>query len=255
MTLSVSRKRFNSTQAAAPRAAAHGFSLTPELVQDVLRRARPLGHYEDTAQLNLGFGFLYYGLARLLRPAHVVVIGSGFGFSVVCFALGLRDNGGGQLSFVDPSYSVLSDGPFKTVGGTSQWDDPREVERRFASFGVGEHVRHFRMRSAEFFGRYREHALPPIDLAFIDGSHAYDDVRQDFISSLKHAGANAYLLLHDTNIYIREMIRHAGVQRWLSTVRARKDLFELVDFPFSSGLAVVRALRQDAWKSLHCGSA
>ena len=79
------------------------FSLDPILLREILDHAKPLGHNEKPDNLNLGFGFLYYGLVRALRPRHIVVIGSGFGFSVVCLALGLKDNGQGQLSFVDPS--------------------------------------------------------------------------------------------------------------------------------------------------------
>src|SRR5580700_8850635 len=155
-----------------------GFSLNADLIRAILSHAKPLGHNEVPEDLNLGFGFLYYALARALRPKHVVVIGSGFGFSVVCLALGLRDNAKGQLSFVDPSYSVLTDGPFKTVGGTAQWDDPSTVTRHFARFGIEHLLTHYRLRSDEFFARYAASALPEIDLAFIDGSHAYDDVRQ-----------------------------------------------------------------------------
>jgi hypothetical protein len=227
-----------------------GFSLSADAIRDVLRHARPLGHYEDPHDLNLGFGFLYYALVRALRPKHVLVIGSGFGFSVVCLALGLKDNEKGRLSFVDPSYSVLTDGPLKTVGGTSQWDDPPKVERHFARFGVEQLVTHYRIRSDEFFKRYAEWKLPQIDFAFIDGSHAYEDVKHDFLSTLHHSGNNAYLLLHDTNIYIREMVRHAGVKRWLKAVKRSKDAFEIVDFPFSSGVAIVRVLVDEAWKSL-----
>lgn len=54
---------------------------------------------------------MYYALVRALRPKHVVVIGSGFGFSVVRLALGLKDHANGRLAFVDPSYSLLTDGP------------------------------------------------------------------------------------------------------------------------------------------------
>src|SRR6478609_301835 len=120
-----------------------GFSLTPATIGAIFRHARPLGHAEQRDQLNLGFGFLYYGLARSLRPKHVVVIGSGFGFSVVCLALALKDNGRGRLSFVDPSYSVITDGPFKTVGGMSQWSDPDKVRLHFSSFGVEDVVTHY----------------------------------------------------------------------------------------------------------------
>lgn len=226
------------------------FSLTPAVIDSIFKHARPLGHAEQREQSNLGFGFLYYALVRSLRPKHVVVIGSGFGFSVVCLALGLKDNGRGRVSFVDPSYSVITDGPFKTVGGTSQWSNPHKVRRHFARFGLDQVVTHHRTRSDEFFERYPESGLPPIDLAFIDGSHAFDDVRHDFIACARYGGRNSYLLLHDTNIYLREMIRHAGVKRWLKSVKPAKDAFELVDFPFSSGLAIVRVLTDEAWTCL-----
>jgi len=232
-----------------------GFSLTPELIDEIFRHARPLGHHEDREQLNLGFGFLYYSLVRTLRPKHALVIGSGYGFSVTCLALGLRDNDKGRLSFVDPSYSVVADGPFKTVGGTSQWSDASKVARRFGRFGVASRVEHYRMRSAEFFERYEDFGLPEIDLAFIDGNHSYDNVRADFLGALRRMRKNGYLLLHDTNIYLRELVRHAGVKRWLKAVKRRKDLFEAVDFPFSSGVALVRVLEDDAWRQLDSSSA
>jgi predicted O-methyltransferase YrrM len=224
-----------------------GFSLDPSIIRSIFVHARPLGHHESADDLNLGFGYLYYGLVRTLRPRHVLVIGSGFGFSVVCLALGLRDNDRGSLDFVDPSYSVLTDGPLKTVGGTSQWHDPGQVRQRFARFGVDGVVRHYRKRSDEYFADFDAAGRPPIDLAFIDGSHAYADVRSDFLGVVRHARRNTYVLLHDTNIYIREMVRHAGVKRWLRVVQRHPEAFETVDFPFASGVAIVRIIDKDAW--------
>jgi len=222
------------------------FSLDAAMLGDILRHAKPLGHHEDADTLNLGFGFLYYGLVRSLRPSHVLVIGSGFGFSVVCLALGLKDNQAGALTFVDPSYSVLKHGPLHTIGGTSQWDDPGQVRAHFNRFGVGGHVTHFKMTSAEFFTKH-DSGLPPIDLAFIDGNHAFDDVRQDFISVMRNTRRGSYILLHDTNIYLRELVRHAGVKRWLKVLKRDTDWFEVVDFPLSSGVALVRVLRDGPW--------
>lgn len=229
---------------------AGAFSLSPERIRAILQHAKPLGHHESAENLNLGFGFLYYALARTLRPRHVLVIGSGFGFSVVCLALALKDNAKGRLSFIDPSYSILTDGPFKTVGGTAQWDDPEKVSRHFARFGVDHLITHYRLRSDEFFARYDASKLPQIDVAFVDGSHAYDDVRLDFLSTLRHAHKNTYILLHDTNIYMRELVRHAGVKRWLKVVKRESALFDIVDFPFASGVAIVRVLEDNAWKLL-----
>jgi hypothetical protein len=223
------------------------FSLDPTMLGEILTHARPLGHSEDPSNLNLGFGFLYYGLARALRPRHILVIGSGYGFSVVCLALGLKDNARGGLSFVDPSYSVFKDGPLRTVGGTGQWDDPQTVRAHFRRFGVERHVTHYKLSSAAFFADYGERNLPAIDLAFVDGSHSYADVRHDFLAVLHRTRRNSYILLHDTNIYVRELVRHAGVKRWLKAISKDKESFEVIDFPFASGVAMVRVLRDGPW--------
>ncbi len=222
------------------------FSLDPAVLSDILRHARPLGHNEDRETLNLGFGFIYYGLIRALRPKHVMVVGSGFGFSVVCLALGLRDNRRGRLTFVDPSFSIFRDGPFRTIGGQSQWEDPDKVREHFTRFGIEDIVTHHKLTSEEMFQCYDALALPPIDVAFIDGNHSYKNVSRDFTATVARARKNAYILLHDTNIYLRELVRHAGVKRWLNELSALDDEFEVLDFPFASGLAVVRLLQDPA---------
>lgn len=223
------------------------FSLNTDILRTILDRAKPMGHNEKPENLNLGFGFLYYGLVRALRPKHALVIGSGFGFSVVCLALGVKDNGRGSVTFVDPSYSLVKDGPFKTIGGAGKWDDPAGVDAHFGQFGVSEAIQHHRLTSEVFFERYPELQLPPIDLAFIDGNHAFENAKSDFINVLNHSHRNTYILLHDTNIYIRELIRHSGVKRWLKVVKKTDDCFEVIDFPFASGVAMVRVLKDGAW--------
>lgn len=225
-------------------------SLNPEMLRDILHFAKPLGHYENRHNLNLGFGFIYYGVARALRPKHVLVIGSGYGFSVVCLALALKDNGSGQLTFIDPSYSVLKDGPFKTVGGRGKWTETEAVQSHFRRFGVEDIVCHYKLRSDEFFPQYNNFSLPPLDLAFIDGSHTYKDVRYDFTKVMEHSRKNTYIFLHDTNIYLREFFQQAGVKKWLKFLHKNDRIFEVVDFPFSSGVALVRVLEPKAWQSL-----
>jgi hypothetical protein len=229
----------------------NGFSLDPGLLKEILQHAKPLGHNEKPDNLNIGFGFIYYGVVRALQPKHVLVIGSGYGFSVVCLALGMKDNGTGKLSFIDPSYSLLKDGPFKTIGGKDNWSDPQKVQSHFERFQVGEIVRHFKMRSEEFFAAYDDYGLPPIDLAFIDGSHAYDDVKFDFITVLGRSRKNTYIFLHDTNLYVREALYHAGVKRWMGLLKKDEKAFEVVNFPFSSGVALVRVLEPRVWKEFH----
>jgi predicted O-methyltransferase YrrM len=227
-----------------------GFSLSASILTEILTHARPLGHREDRKSLNLGFGFLYYGVVRVLMPKHVLVIGSGYGFSVVCLALGLKDNGAGRLTFVDPSYSILKHGPFKTVGGQGKWDRPEEVRRHFSRFGVEDIITHHKERSDAFFEGYDRNRLPEIDVAFIDGNHSHKAVCFDFDNVVKHAHKNTYVFLHDTNIYVREMIRHSGVKRLSKGILRQKEAFELIDFPLSSGVALVRVRRNKRWTDM-----
>ncbi len=201
-------------------------------------------------RLNLGFGFIYYGLVRAIRPKHVLVVGSGFGFSVVCLGLGLKDNGEGTLTFIDPGYDVLKDGPWKTVGGRGLWRDSEGVERHFAGFGLESTIMHYKLRSEEFFARYNEFKIPGIDLGFVDGNHSFEHVKHDFIQVLRHSAKNTYILMHDSNIYIRELIRNSGVKRWLNMMKKEKDCFELLDLPFSSGVAIIRVLKDKCSESL-----
>jgi hypothetical protein len=222
------------------------YSLNSEVIRDIFQFAKPLGHHEDADNLNLGFGFLYYGVVRAIRPKHILVIGSGFGFSVVCLALGLRDNGKGSLSFVDPSYDVLKHGPFKTIGGRGRWSSPETVAQHFGSFAVDHIITHHKLRTDEFFPQYERLGLPKLDMAFIDGNHSFETVRYDFMEILKQSGKNAYIFLHDTNIYFREAIGNSGVKRWLNVIKENGNHFEVINFPFSSGVAMVRVLRKDS---------
>ena len=45
------------------------FSLNETRLKDIFQFAKPMGHHENPDHLNLGFGFLYYGIANP-SPAH-----------------------------------------------------------------------------------------------------------------------------------------------------------------------------------------
>src|SRR4029453_1609254 len=106
---------------------------------------------------NLGFGWVYYALARLLRPERIVVIGSYRGFAPLVFGKALHDNGqGGSVWFIHPS-----------LGGAF-WRHPDATPAHLAEFGVT-NIRHFLMTTQNFVdtGEYR--ALGRVDLVLIDG--------------------------------------------------------------------------------------
>ena len=169
---------------------------------------------------------------------------------MVCLALGFKANGKGRLTFADPSYDVLKQGPLRTVGGRGYWSEPEKVKRHFSRFGVEEMISHYKMTNQEFFPRYETLGLPKVDIGFVDGNHSYENVKYDFKEILRRSKINTYIFLHDTNIYIREIVRNSGVKRWLKLVSKETELFEAIEFPFSSGVALVRFLLDDAWKYL-----
>ena len=120
------------------------FSLTKDLITDLLSNTMPSFQATDLKTNNLGFGFIFYSLVRSVRPMNVVVIGSKAGFSPIMFGLGLRDNEGGeikkvdceevilkhsvtpQLHFIDPSYSVANEDKNHWYG-IGKWDSEEEV--------------------------------------------------------------------------------------------------------------------------------
>ncbi len=97
-----------------------------------------MGHSQRAEDLNLGLGWLYYAMGRIVRPANVVVIGSYRGFVPLMFARALQDNlEHGVVTFIDPS---MAD-PF--------WTKPEEVKEYFTGCGVT-NVKHFQLTTQQF---------------------------------------------------------------------------------------------------------
>src|SRR5437868_8053364 len=83
------------------------------------------GHLQTVEDANLGLGWIYYGLARVIRPKIVVVIGSYRGFVPLVLGKALADNrSDGRVIFIDPS--LVDD----------FWKDPQSVRAHFADFDV-----------------------------------------------------------------------------------------------------------------------
>src|SRR4051794_32368648 len=132
-------------------------SLDQAFISRLLAQTMPSFQLSSRRDENLGFGYLFYGLARTLRPKKVVVIGSKAGFSPICFGKGLLDNGGvriatieceevelhrygepGTLDFIDPSYSMFRNDKGHSHG-RGLWDDADRTRALWRSFGL-EHI-------------------------------------------------------------------------------------------------------------------
>jgi len=192
-----------------------------------------MGHCQSPEDANLGLGWLYYGLARLMRPREVVVIGSYRGFAPMVFAKALADNADpGRVTFIDPS--MVDD----------HWKDAESVKEHFASFGVA-NIRHFLMTTQEFVTTPEFAALDEVGLVMIDGYHSEEQARFDFESFVDRVPDHGVLLLHDSikvarvNIYGPDRAYERRVKFFVDKLKDDAR-YQVLDLPYATGLTLVR---------------
>jgi hypothetical protein len=229
-------------------------SLNNETISKLLSETLPSFQAISKSDLNIGFGFLYYGFTRILRPKNICVIGSKAGFSVISFALGLKDNAGsrvnkvgcwdtelseegvsGKVYFVDPSYSSERNDKNHWYG-IGFWDDSKKVKKHWQKFGVGNLVTHFKMTSVEFL---KNPACPrDIDLLYIDGDHSFEGITHDFTKYYDYLSKDAVILAHDVDPKLKEEDPATGGYKAITELD--KNKFEVFRLPVFPGLAIVR---------------
>jgi predicted O-methyltransferase YrrM len=203
------------------------------------------GHGQRAADRNLGLGWLYYALGRILRPRRAVVIGSWRGFAPLMFAKAIQDNTEqGELIFIDPSF----------VDGF--WKDAAAVDRYFAGFDV-ENIRHFCMTTQQFVETAVYASLGEIGMVFIDGRHTAEQARYDYESFRPMLAPRGLILLHDSmvvrddKIYGADKAYKMTVKYFVDELR-RDPSLQLLDLPFgASGLTVLRSLEGEESRALH----
>jgi predicted O-methyltransferase YrrM len=192
-----------------------------------------MGHGQRVEDRNLGLGWVYYALARLLRPERVVVIGSYRGFAPLVFGKALHDNGqDGSVWFIDPS--LVDD----------FWKEPDVVAAHFAGFGVT-NIRHFLMTTQDFVGTGEYRALGLVDLVLIDGLHTEEQAEFDFNAVAPKLTAGGITLFHDSvamkvsPVYGPDRAYLCTVRRFMDRLKQRPE-FQVFDLPFGPGLTLVR---------------
>jgi hypothetical protein len=130
-----------------------------------------MGHFQRREDLNLGLGWLYYALGRIIRPKSAVVIGSLRGFVPSVIAKSMLDNvEGGEVVFLDPSYV------------NDFWADPEQVEAHFRRLGTP-NVRHYPYTTQQFMATRAYAGLADVGLLMIDGLHTGEQSRLDYLAS------------------------------------------------------------------------
>lgn len=216
-----------------------------EFSDRVLAYAEPLS--QNTGARDLGFGWMYYGAARNLRPDVSIVIGSARGFVPLCVARAHHDAGHGEVVFIDPAYRGSGDPAWD---GRGHWEHATEVEKWFELFGLSKRIRHVKMRSDDALPLVRElTAGKRVGLLVIDGAHTYDQSLRDF-DSYTALMTDGVVLFHDaTN-------PNCGVSSTLRTLRSRG--VDVATLDLDAGLAMVPVKRpprvEDKWSYLTAAS-
>jgi len=184
-----------------------------------------MGQLTDERSGGLGFGYLYYSLARLYQPQTVVCIGSYRGFAPVAFALALAENGAGTCFFIDPGIV------------DRHWHNPASIARLNRNFGLGGRLRHLHRSSQQVIA---EGSLPdPIDMLYIDGDHSYAGVKFDFEqfgALVRHGG---FILLHDSTA-VGVGFTPWEVKAFLEAEVHGDPRYDVLTLPLAAGLTLVR---------------
>ncbi|ABI57700.1 class I SAM-dependent methyltransferase [Alkalilimnicola ehrlichii MLHE-1] len=196
---------------------------------DLLR----MGHGQRLADHNLGLGWLYYALGRILRPERAVVIGSYRGFAPSVIARALNDNQErGEVHFIDPSFA---DG---------FWADPGAVEAHFDALGTP-NVRHHRHTTQSFAADPAYAGLGAVGLLMVDGLHTAAQACYDYLAFLPKLDTGAITLFHDSTVrrtstfYGEDRAYQHSVCDLMAALRADPGL-ELFTLPVASGLTLVQ---------------
>jgi predicted O-methyltransferase YrrM len=195
-----------------------------------------MGHLQTVPDANLGLGWIYYGLARVVRPRNIVVIGSYRGFVPLVLGKALSDNqDGGRVVFIDPS--MVDD----------FWKDAANVRAHFSRYEVA-NVEHHLMTTEEFIKTDAYASLGSVGMVFIDGYHSEEAARFDFNAFQGLLAPEGVILLHDTvackvtQIYGADRAYERRVKVFVDQLK-RDNQLQVFDLPFGQGVTLVRKLQ------------
>lgn len=178
-----------------------------------------MGHAQSPN--NLGLGWFYYAIARLIEPKVTVVIGSYRGF--VPIILGQVSN---KTHFIDPS--LVDD----------FWKQPQQ--EYFKKFGAN--VEHFLGTTQEFVRTDEYKRLTQVDLLFVDGMHTKEQAKFDYEAFERFFDNKSVALFHDS-VRIRqskiygEPYTHT-VKEYMDDLKKDKSL-QVLFLPYGDGITMV----------------
>jgi predicted O-methyltransferase YrrM len=178
--------------------------------------------------------WLLFGIARSLKPAIAVEIGSARGKSACFIGMALKENGSGRLYAIDPHTRT-------------EWNDSESVDTYDI---IRDHLEKLALSDVVTIVRKRSIEMPdslptPIDLLFIDGDHSYEGVKADWAAYRPRMSPFGLVVFHDT---IWDLKRNdkwyrsdIGVPRFVEDLRQQG--YPIITIKRDCGLSIVQPIQ------------
>lgn len=193
-------------------------------------------HEVDAKTGNLGYGFVHYGLIRLIRASRVLAIGSKYGYIPAVCAMACKDNKAGVVDFVDASYDYTKWPQDKNHwGGVGFWNKKVDVKKHFGKMELNKHIKFYLMTSKNFAQSTKNQKW---DYIYIDGDHSYEGVKKDFNLFYPRLKNGGYLLFHD--IYTKDLGElDYGVNIFWEEIKT-SGKYQTMEFSGKIGLGMIK---------------
>ena len=140
-------------------------------------------------------GSILFSYASSELKGEVVEIGSFKGKSTCWLASALKLSGSKKKVYaIDPHIGSEEHQPGKKYANTFSKTTLHECQNNLKALGLEGNVEIIQKTSMDAARRWKK----KVGLIFIDGSHSYDDVRNDFMKWSKFVPVGGVIILHDT---------------------------------------------------------
>ncbi len=178
-------------------------------------------------------GRFLYALVRCLQPKMVIETGCFVGYSTLCIAQALEENGAGRVHSFD-LFLPLGEGYTSPVLGPCS--DPLRVARsHLESAGLAHRVTFHKGDSSLGIREDFKDNRPDVDFAFIDGDHRIKGCFKDWEAVLDLMADGAVAALHDT---APENCAWVGPNVLIGRCRERPGEFQSLNFPTPEGFGM-----------------
>jgi len=204
-------------------------------------KATAHGHRDDATWLgsqrersdDLGFGWIYFALARASNAERVLVQGTGRGFSAACLALAIEHRPDAMVTILDPGFSEwIVDGE-RTDQAAGLWTDQEQVRRHFAPLGLT-NIALLRAQSDQGYARLKARD-EPFDIILIDGDHGYEQCLKDVRNAVSLLRPGGLIVLHDA-----VCPDWPGVALAIDMMQAEDDTLQRVVLPIYPGVCILQ---------------